>query len=124
MISLRFIVISSLLFFVIASTLFTAFHYKGGNKAGFIATSDHEKVSPKKVYVVAAAAAAREDTLRGRKMVVDKAIMLKKYEKINVVAKEQRTRLKRITYSGNKNVNFVAYTEDYGKPKRHPPKNN
>ncbi|GJU74350.1 RNA-directed DNA polymerase, eukaryota [Tanacetum coccineum] len=97
---------------------------KSGNKAGFIATSDHEKVSPKKVYVVAAAAAAREDTLRGRKMVVDKAIMLKKYEKINVVAKEQRTRLKRITYSGNKNVNFVAYTEDYGKPKRHPPKNN
>nr|GEU68979.1 root meristem growth factor 2-like [Tanacetum cinerariifolium] len=123
MISLRFIVMSSLLFFVIASTCFTAFQHTGGKKAGFIATSD-EKVSPKKVYVVAAAAAARENTLRGRKMVVDKSIMLKKYEKINVMAREQRTRLKRITYSGNKNVNFVAYTEDYGKPKRHPPKNN
>ncbi|KAI3497947.1 hypothetical protein L2E82_13952 [Cichorium intybus] len=123
MISLRFIIISSLLFFVIASTLFTGFRCKGGNNAGFIAALD-EEVRPKNVYVVAATAAAREKTLTGRKMVVDKAIMLDK-AKINVMPTGlKHISFRRIILSRNGNADFVAFTEDYHKPRHHPPKNN
>ncbi|KAI3719949.1 hypothetical protein L6452_20855 [Arctium lappa] len=121
--SLRFIIISSFLLFVIASTLFTSSRYKGENKAGFVGASD-EEVRPKNLYVVAAAAAAREKTLRGRKMVVDKTIMLDTKVKMNVMARGKQTSFRRITLSEKKNVNFVAFTEDYHPPRHHPPKNN
>ncbi|KAI3744260.1 hypothetical protein L1987_57337 [Smallanthus sonchifolius] len=123
MMSLRFITISSLLLLAIASTIFTAFHCKGGKNVGFVAAPD-EEVRPKNVYVVAAAAAAREKTLRSRKLVVDKAIILNKKSKTNVTARGNHTSFRRMTLSRNKNVNFVAFTEDYRKPRHHPPKNN
>ncbi|KAL7605246.1 hypothetical protein Lser_V15G15220 [Lactuca serriola] len=123
MMSLRLITISSLLIFVIASTLFTGFRCKGGNNAGFIDVSDVE-VPPKSVYVVAATAAAREKTLKGRKLVVDRAIKLHPKAKINVMPTGKHTSFTRVGLSRNKNVNFVAFTEDYHQPRHHPPKNN
>ncbi|KAK1425550.1 hypothetical protein QVD17_20904 [Tagetes erecta] len=122
--SLRFITISSLLLFVIASVLFTAFHCKGGKNVGSVAAS-HEEVRPKNVYVVAAAAAAREKPLRSRKMVTDNAVIVKKNTKTNLMARGKHTSFRRIILnSGTKNVNFVAFTEDYHQPRHHPPKNN
>ncbi|KAF5762097.1 putative Root meristem growth factor [Helianthus annuus] len=122
-VSLRFITISSLLLLAIASILFAAFHCKGGKNVGFVAASD-EEVRPKNVYIVPAAAAAREKTLKTRKMVVDKTIILNKKAEEKLVARGKHTTFRRITLSGNKNVNFVAFTEDYHKPRHHPPKNN
>ncbi|KAI3796232.1 hypothetical protein L1987_38898 [Smallanthus sonchifolius] len=122
--SLRFITISSLLLLAIASTIFTAFHCKGAKNVGFVAADPYEEVHSKNVYVVAAAAAAREKTIRSRKLVVDKAIILNKNAKTNVTARVNHTSFRRMTLSRNKNVNFVAFTEDYRKPRHHPPKNN
>ncbi|KAL4586508.1 hypothetical protein LXL04_011144 [Taraxacum kok-saghyz] len=112
MMSFRFIIISSLLFFVIATTLFTGFRCKGGNNDGLIATSA-EEVRPKNVYVVAAPAATREKTLVDYKKL-----------KMNVMPIGKHTTFRRLTVSRNKNENFVAFTEDYHKPRHHPPKNN
>ncbi|KAJ9563588.1 hypothetical protein OSB04_008748 [Centaurea solstitialis] len=121
--SLRFIIISSFLLFVIASTLFTASRYKGENNVGVVGATD-EEVRPKSLYVVAATAAAREKTLSGRKMVFDKTTTLHKIPKMNVMAREKHTAFRRMILSGNKNGKFVAFTEDYHSPRHHPPKNN
>ncbi|KAK9051152.1 hypothetical protein SSX86_027778 [Deinandra increscens subsp. villosa] len=122
--SLRFVVITSLLLLAIASTLFTSFHCKGGKTVGIVAASD-EQVRPKNVvYAVAAAAATRNMmSLRSRKMIVDKTNILDK----NLMAARgtnHHASFRRITLSGNKNVNFVAFTQDYHSPRHHPPKNN
>ncbi|KVH97534.1 hypothetical protein Ccrd_000361 [Cynara cardunculus var. scolymus] len=95
----------------------------GEKRAGFVGASD-EEVRPKNVYAVAAAAAAREKTLRGRKMVVDKTIMVDMKAKMNAMARGKQTGFGRIRLSESRNVNFVAFTEDYHSPRHHPPKNN
>ncbi|MFS8028337.1 hypothetical protein Hanom_Chr16g01509391 [Helianthus anomalus] len=105
------------------SPTLSVFTGRGGKNVGFVAASD-EEVRPKNVYVVPAAAAAREKTLKPRKMVVDKTIILNKKAEEKLMARGKHTTFRRITLSGNKNVNFVAFTEDYHKPRHHPPKNN
>lgn len=57
-------------------------------------------------------------------MVVDNKNKLDKKANINGMARGKQSNFRRITISGNKNVNYVAFTEDYNKPRHHPPKNN
>ncbi|KAL8227669.1 hypothetical protein R6Q57_015253 [Mikania cordata] len=120
--NLRFITISSLLLLAIASTLFTGFHCKGGKTNGIVAASN-EEVRPKNVYA-AAAAAARDDTLRSPKTMADKTIILSKKAITNLVGRRKPTSLRRIILSGDKKEKFVAFAEDYHPPRHHPPKNN
>ncbi|KAL8268845.1 hypothetical protein R6Q59_002643 [Mikania micrantha] len=121
--NLRFITISSLLLLAIASTLFTGFHCKGRKTVGFVAASN-EEVRPKNVYIVAAAAAARDSTLRSPKTMADKTIILNNKVITSLVGRRKPTSFRRIILSGDKNEKFVAFTEDYHPPRHHPPKNN
>lgn len=57
-------------------------------------------------------------------MVVGNAVNENKKVKTNVMARGKHTSFRRITLSGNKNANFVAFTADYHQPRHHPPKNN